>query len=208
MRMKKCVAVLLAGTLFVSLAAACGKSADQTDSEIVVGENQRLAYAVVTQIQGNEMTYMEVDESQVIQSGKSDDGNDQEDRGTPPDMDSTEQGDRGTPPDMDSTKQESRGTPPDMDSTEQEDRGTLPDMDSTEQEDRGTPPDMDSSGQEGKGSFSGKTVTVQIPVGVTVHTTSDTTTTFSRIKSGDVLKLLLETDENGEEVIVEIWMSA
>ena len=194
MRMKKCVAVLLAGTLFVSLAAACGKSADQTDSEIVVGENQRLAYAVVTQIQGNEMTYMEVDESQVTQSGKSDDGNDQEDR--------------GTPPDMDSTKQESRGTPPDMDSTEQEDRGTLPDMDSTEQEDRGTPPDMDSSGQEGKGSFSGKTVTVQIPVGVTVHTTSDTTTTFSRIKSGDVLKLLLETDENGEEVIVEIWMSA
>ena len=178
--MKKCVAVLLAGTLFVSLAAACGKSADQTDSEIVVGENQRLAYAVVTQIQGNEMTYMEVDESQVTQSGKSDDGNDQEDR----------------------------GTPPDMDSTEQEDRGTLPDMDSTEQEDRGTPPDMDSSGQEGKGSFSGKTVTVQIPVGVTVHTTSDTTTTFSRIKSGDVLKLLLETDENGEEVIVEIWMSA
>ncbi len=51
-------------------------------------------------------------------------------------------------------------------------------------------------------------MTVQIPVGVTVHTTSDTTTTFSRIKSGDVLKLLLETDENGEEVIVEIWMSA
>ena len=39
---------------------------------------------------------MEVDESQVIQSGKSDDGNDQEDRGTPPDMDSTEQGDRGS----------------------------------------------------------------------------------------------------------------
>lgn len=166
MRIKKCVAVLLAGTLFVSLAAACGKSADQTDSEIVAGENQRLAYAVVTQIQGNEMTYMEVDESQVTRSEKSDDSSDQEDKGTPPDMDSTEQGDRGTPPDMDST------------------------------------------GQEDKGSFSGKTVTVQIPVGVTVHTTSDTTTTFSRIKSGDVLKLLLETDENGEGVIVEIWMSA
>jgi hypothetical protein len=51
-----------------------------------------------------------------------------------------------------------------------------------------------------------KTVTVQIPVGVTVHTTSDTNTTFSRIRSGDILKVLFQTDDDDKEVIVGIWM--
>lgn len=39
-----------------------------------------------------------------------------------------------------------------------------------------------------------------------VHTAADTETTFSRIATGDVLKLLLETDDDGNEVILEIWM--
>ena len=54
--------------------------------------------------------------------------------------------------------------------------------------------------------MTGKTVTTMIPVGVTVHTTSDTTTTFSRLASGDLLKILVETDSDGNEIIEEIWM--
>ena len=73
------------------------------------------------------------------------------------------------------------------------------------------PPDMDSTEMPqgapgGMSDMTGETVTTMIPVGVTVHTTSDTTTTFSRLASGDLLKILVETDSDGNEVIEEIWM--
>ena len=74
-----------------------------------------------------------------------------------------------------------------------------------------TPPDMDSTEMPqgapgGMSDMTGETVTTMIPVGVTVHTTSDTTTTFSRLATGDLLKILVETDSDGNEVIEEIWM--
>ncbi len=50
------------------------------------------------------------------------------------------------------------------------------------------------------------TVTVYIPVGVTVHTAADIATTFSRLASGDLIKMLVETNESGKDVIEEIWM--
>ena len=49
--------------------------------------------------------------------------------------------------------------------------------------------------------MSGKSVTTLIPVSTVVHTTAGTETTFQRL-----LKLLIETSEDGEEVIIEIWM--
>ena len=49
-------------------------------------------------------------------------------------------------------------------------------------------------------------VTTLIPVGVTVHTTSGAETTFQRLVSGDMVKILMETNAEGEEVIIEIWM--
>ena len=52
----------------------------------------------------------------------------------------------------------------------------------------------------------GETVTSLLLVGVTVHTTSETTITFSRLASGDLLKILVETDSDGNEIIEEIWM--
>ena len=72
------------------------------------------------------------------------------------------------------------------------------DMDSTEM-----PSD---SGEKDTSNMKGSVVSTQIPVGVVVHTAADTETTFSRIATGDVLKLLLETDDDGNEVILEIWM--
>ena len=71
-------------------------------------------------------------------------------------------------------------------------------------------PDSDTSGESGnsgRGSMgNGETVTTLIPVGVTVHTTSDAKTTFQRLVSGDMIKILMETNADGEEVIIEIWM--
>lgn len=58
----------------------------------------------------------------------------------------------------------------------------------------------------GNGGMSGKSVTTLIPVSTVVHTTAGTETTFQRLAVGDLLKLLIVTSEDGEEVIVEIWM--
>ncbi len=66
--------------------------------------------------------------------------------------------------------------------------------------------DTEMTFEEEMSSTTGTITTTLIPVGVTVHTTSDTTTTFSRLAEGDLLELLLETDADGNEVIVEIWM--
>ena len=54
--------------------------------------------------------------------------------------------------------------------------------------------------------MSGKSVTTLIPVSTVVHTTAGTETTFQRLAAGDLLKLLIVTSEDGEEVIIEIWM--
>ena len=86
------------------------------------------------------------------------------------------------------------GTPPDMDGSSGGDQ-TPPDMDSTE---------MPQGAPGGMSDMTGETVTTMIHVGVTVHTTSDTTTTFSRLASGDLLKILVETDSDGNEIIEEI----
>lgn len=48
--------------------------------------------------------------------------------------------------------------------------------------------------------------TIYLPVRITVHTDTGKETTFSILEAGDLLEALFETDENGEEVITEIWM--
>ena len=58
----------------------------------------------------------------------------------------------------------------------------------------------------GNGGMSGESVTTLIPVSTVVNTTAGTETTFQRLAAGDLLKLLIETSEDGEEVIIEIWM--
>lgn len=52
----------------------------------------------------------------------------------------------------------------------------------------------------------GEEQTMLIPVGTIVTTQFGTTTTFSRLAAGDMIKILLEKNENNEDVIVGIWM--
>ena len=61
---------------------------------------------------------------------------------------------------------------------------------------------------DGKMQFgnTGETVTKYIPVGVVVHTVADVRTTFSRLVSGDLIKLLVESNNAAEDIIEEIWM--
>ena len=206
--MKKKVTIVVVIVLVIVLIAACVMwRIGGVETESALGDHQKYVYAYVSSIEGNEVTYMEVDESvakaaeeRAKEKAKAEDG---------AGSDSTEQGDKsdggtgsagqsdkndgGTGSDEDKS---GMGTPPDMDGSSGGDQ-TPPDMDSTE---------MPQGAPGGMSDMTGETVTTMIPVGVTVHTTSDTTTTFSRLASGDLLKILVETDSDGNEVIEEIWM--
>lgn len=170
--------IALATVVLLLAAVLCGYIYIQAEEkESALNENQRYVYAYVASMEGNEITYMEVDETMIESEEKE---NDEEDE----------------------TAEETK-------ETKETDRGALPDG---EDEQRGEAPsdrEMPSGGEipsDRKMLSDSETVTTYIPVGVTVHTTDDTATTFSRLVSGDVLKLLVETNVVGEDVIEEIWM--
>lgn len=158
-----------------------------------LADNQKYVYAYVTSIEGNELTYVEVDES-VVEAylASSTENTENAEKG----------GDgSGAPGRM------SQGTSGTNDSTEMSDGMT--------QEENGDMPGdaaLDGTGSNGggapggNGGMSGESVTTLIPVSTVVHTTAGTETTFQRLAAGDLLKLLIETSEDGEEVIIEIWM--
>lgn len=207
-----------------------------------LADNQKYVYAYVTSIEGNELTYMEVDESVVeayLASSTEDTENAEKGRdgsgvpegsdgsGAPGGSDAA-----GAPEDAAGAPGDGSGAPGGMprgtsgtdDSTETSDgmpQGTSGTDDSTEMsevmlqgENGGMPGDATSDGTGsngggapgGNGGMSGKSVTTLIPVSTVVHTTAGTETTFQRLAAGDLLKLLIETSEDGEEVIIEIWM--
>lgn len=200
-----------------------------------LADNQKYVYAYVTSIEGNELTYVEVDESVVEaylasstenteNAEKGGDGS-----GAPGGSDGS-----GAPGGSDAAgaSGDGLGAPDGMsqgisgtdDSTETSygmPQGTSGTNDSTEmsdgmpqEENGGMPGDATSDGTGsngggapgGNGGMSGESVTTLIPVSTVVHTTAGTETTFQRPAAGDLLKLLIETSEDGKEVIIEIWM--
>ena len=204
-----------------------------------LADNQKYVYAYVTSIEGNELTYVEVDESVVEaylasstenteNAEKGGDGSGapggSEGSGAPGGSDAAgapgdglgAPGDgSGAPGDSTEASGDGSGAPGRMS------QGTSGTNDSTEmsdgmtQEENGDMPGdatSDGTGSNGggapggNGGMSGKSVTTLIPVSTVVHTTAGTETTFQRLAAGDLLKLLIETSEDGEEVIIEIWM--
>ena len=190
-----------------------------------LADNQKYVYAYVTSIEGNELTYVEVDESVVEaylasstenteNAEKGGDGSGapggSDGSGAPGGSDTA-----GAPGDSTEASGDGSGAPGRMS------QGTSGTNDSTEmsdgmtQEENGDMPGdatSDGTGSNGggapggNGGMSGKSVTTLIPVSTVVHTTAGTETTFQRLAAGDLLKLLIETSEDGEEVIIEIWM--
>lgn len=217
-----------------------------------LADNQKYVYAYVTSIEGNELTYMEVDESVVeayLASSTEDTENTEkggdgsgapggsdgsgapggsDTAGAPEDGSGAPGGmPRGTSGTDDSTETSdgmSQGISGTDDSTETSygmPQGTSGTNDSTvmsygmpQEENGDMPGDATSDGTGsngggapgGNGGMSGESVTTLIPVSTVVHTTAGTETTFQRLAAGDLLKLLIVTSEDGEEVIIEIWM--
>ena len=235
--MKKKVTIVVVIVLVIVLIAACVMwRIGGVETESALGDHQKYVYAYVSLIEGNEVTYMEVDESvakaaeervkekekekaeaeddagsdSTGQGDKSDGGtgsagqSDKNDGGTGS-AGQSDKNDGGTGSAGQSDKSGSTGSDGDKSGM-----GTPPGIDGSSGGGQ-TPPDMDSTEMPqgapgGMSDMTGETVTTMIPVGVTVHTTSDTTTTFSCLAAGDLLKILVETDTDGNEVIEEIWM--
>ena len=174
-----------------------------------LADNQKYVYAYVTSIEGNELTYMEVDESVVEAYLAS----------STEDTENTEKGGDGSgaPGGSDGAgaPEDGSGAPGRMpQGTSGTDAGTETSDGQPQGENDGMPGDTALDGTEknggeapgGNGGMSGESVTTLIPVSTVVHTTAGTETTFQRLAAGDLLKLLIETSEDGEEVIIEIWM--
>ena len=174
-----------------------------------LADNQKHVYAYVTSIEGNELTYMEVDESVVeayLASSTEDTENTEKGRdgsGAPGGSDGS-----GAPGDGSGAPgRMSQGTSGTNDSTEMSDG--MPQEENGDMPGDATSDGTGSNGEEapgGNGGMSGESVTTLIPVSTVVHTTAGTETTFQRLAAGDLLKLLIVTSEDGEEVIIEIWM--
>jgi len=183
-----------------------------------LADNQKYVYAYVTSIEGNELTYMEVDESVVeayLASSTEDTENTEkggDGSGAPGGSDGA-----GAPGGSDGAGApgDGSGAPGRMpQGTSGTDAGTETSDGQPQGENDGMPGDTALDGTEknggeapgGNGGMSGESVTTLIPVSTVVHTTAGTETTFQRLAAGDLLKLLIETSEDGEEVIIEIWM--
>jgi len=214
---KKKIVKAVAMLLFVVLGVcACGSDTAALKS------NQRYVYAYITEINGNEMTYMELEESVVEEMLGS--GSESEEKEDDKEDSSKQDASKQDLAEGESSDRPGRGSRPDM--------GSFPEgMEMPEGMERPEGMEMPEGmefpegmempegmefpeGMErpdtgempgGLGGMNGNFVTAQIPVGATVHTAADVETTFSRLVKGDLVKILVETEED-IDVILEIWM--
>ncbi len=205
-KLKKLVIAVLAALVAAAGTAVVLSGINSGEKEEVLGENQSLIYAYVTSIEGNEVTYREVEESTAKAAVTAAQGRDGQ-ASDESEMSTEMRPERGEPSagtsvegtDDASMEQPPAGTPAGEEGTVQSsDGGFAPGEEGTEVPQEG--------GFDRNEEDTGSTVTTYIPVGVTVHTASDNETTFSRLEAGDLLKILVENDDDAKQVIVEIWM--
>lgn len=170
--------------LFIASDALGSVSASDTAA---LSAGQSVTYATITSIEGNEITYTQIDSDVVEKLLKRQEEQDSEKEEKQ--KDESRQKDQTSGDCADGEKSSGGEKPSGMEPPSQ---GEMPSADET------------SSGVEMPSQ--GESAAAQIPVGTTVHTTTDTTTTFSRLRSGDFIKILLDTDSDGNQVISEIWM--
>lgn len=230
--MKKSISLIL---LLCMVLSGCGKSStDASSEEVVLADNQSLKYGQVTTINGNEITIALANEvsSSDIQSQRGNRGQSTADPsatgeagkeqggsgGNPPSGDGStgqapgsDQADGQTPPDMNGGS--SQGAMPGTDSSTDSKSSAADSASSSSKNKQNKPDKSNSSSDESTQSkvmyqLTGEEETLTIPVGTTVTTSLGTKTTFSRIAVDDTLKLLMEKNDAGEDVIVGVWIVA
>lgn len=205
-----------------------------TTPSITVKKGQTLITAQINSINGNEITYAIATEMEASANTKESNdnnaqtGSNESDNQTPPDQAGTSENGQNAPPDMgempnqaggfDQTSSDAQqpggnGNPgqdfpsaqENSDSTSQNDASSNKDTNQNKSEDASKPSDHQEKSKT-MYQLTGETNTTYIPVGTPVTTALGTTTTFSRLATGNMVQILLEENEDGESVIVGIWI--
>lgn len=180
--------------LFIASDAFGSVSASDT---VTLSAGQSLVYATITSIEGNEITYTKIDSDVAEKLLKRQEEEESQKDETKKDESQTK--DQSSGDHADAGMPSGGEMPAGTDSTDRSQQGEMTENASSDEstETSDAQPAMSPNMQS-----QGESVTAQIPVGTTVHTT----TTFSRLRSGDFIKILLDTDADGDQVISEIWM--
>lgn len=191
---------LIAGLLF----SGCGKSdaSDATDiSSVKLKSNQKIVIGKITEIAGNEMTYTIL--KKVSAKSSSSDQSKSGNSGNAPDQssNSNDSSNAGNPP----------GNPPDANGMQDQQNSTSDSSTGSDSsKSKSTSKSKSNTNSKKKGmtmyTSTNKSATMTIPVGTDVITSLGNKTTFSRLSNGDVIKMIVETDQDGNKVIVGIWM--
>ena len=210
-----CLLLLLAGCIFLRVKK--GENTKQVEEEIHLKQGQSLVYGQVASIYGNEITYY-VKEQQIseITEGSKEKETEESEEGkerSRMSKGSMPQWGEGEMPQFEESEmpQWGNGEMPQFEEGEmpQWGNGEMPQFEEGEmpQWGEGERPQMPGGErqQEEEMVLKEEKVTVQIPVGTKVTTRLGTETTFSRLAAGDNIKMLVQ-EENGETVILEIWI--
>ena len=173
------------------------------NNEPVLEEGQEYAYAKITSILGNEMTYVEL-EAQAV------DFNDLREKG------GADENASGAKRDM-AGQREERVSDGDMQNIPatgaMPDKGNMPTNSAAARAGRSgvqknSAQDKTDYTQAAVMTYSETDVTgqIQIPVGTEVETKLGTVTTFSRLSNGDIIKMLLQKDDTGSNELMKIWI--
>lgn len=205
---------LIAGLLF----SGCGKSdaSDATDiSSVKLKSNQKIVIGKITEIAGNEMTYTIL--KKVSAKSSSSDQSKNSNSGNAPDQNGNgnDSSNAGNTPDQSSSSNDSSnsGNASDQGSNDNDSSngsGGMPAMQNGSSKSKSTSKSKSNTNSKKKGmtmyTSTNKSATMTIPVGTDVITSLGNKTTFSRLSNGDVIKMIVETDQDRNKVIVGIWM--
>ena len=205
---------LIAGLLF----SGCGKSdaSDATDiSSVKLKSSQKIVIGKITEIAGNEMTYTILKKASAKSS--SSDQSKNSNSGNAPDQNGNgnDSSNAGNTPDQSSSSNDSSnsGNASDQGSNDNDSSngsGGMPAMQNDSSKSKSTSKSKSNTNSKKKSmtmyTSTNKSATMTIPVGTDVITSLGNKTTFSRLSNGDVIKMIVETDQDGNKVIVGIWM--
>lgn len=171
------------------------KSSNEIEKQ-KLAQNQVITIGQISAIKGNEMTISVATEGAIEERGSGKGSN-----RMPQQKSATES--NGAASSQENAMPQGEA-PPDMQAGGNPDRQ----MPMEQQESENTKKRMAEEQQDSQVVYSltGEEKTMCIPVGTKVTTQLGTITTFSRLAVEDMIKMIVETDENGKEIIVAIWI--
>ena len=173
------------------------------NNEPALEEGQEYAYAKITSILGNEMTYVELEAQAVYFNDlREKDGANENASGAKRDMagqreERVSDGEKTSDGDMQNMP--AAGAMPANSAAARAGRSGVQ---------KNSAQDKTDYTQAAVMTYSETDVTgqIQIPVGTEVETKLGTITTFSRLSNGDIIKILLQKDDTGSSELMKIWI--